>query len=105
MVSAINGPPDEKEPSANESRADIVPIQSISENPISKYEYVRKITTKQIDVASAEPPRAKMENTGKVTAFILRLIPRLSLPWRIEQSNVRFVSPEINAVKNGQIEA
>ena len=101
----MNGPPVAKPDKAKDKAKEIKSIQRESEKLIANVEYVRKITTKQIEVTRAEPPLAKIEKIGNVTAFVLRRIPKDSEPCLIEISIVKFVSPVKNPVKNGQREA
>ena len=58
---------------------------------------------KPIVVTRAEPPRAKIEKSGKEKPPQRRLIPRLSFPWRIVNGKTRFASPLIRERKAGAI--
>lgn len=51
----------------------------------------------------AEPPRAKMENNGKVIPFTPRLIPKLSFPVRMLIGKTKFTSPEKNETNVEQV--
>ena len=55
-------------------------IQKISTKGILKLEYERQIKIKEIDATRAEPPLAKIENSGYVNPRKRRLIPKLSAP-------------------------
>ena len=69
------------------------------------FEYERQIKIKAITETKAEPPRAKIENIGKVNPPQRRLIPRDSFACLTLNGKIKFVSPEIRARSIGEIEA
>lgn len=79
MVIENIAPPEGMLPKINESASDIVESQIKSSKVIFRLEYERQIMTKLTTVTKAEPPLAKIENSGMVKAVILRCSPRLSL--------------------------
>ena len=80
IVRRMKAPPLGKPPKRNERPNEIPKIHKMSETGRLKLEYERQMSTNEIVVTSAEPPRAKIEKSGYVKPRQRRRIPRLSPP-------------------------
>ena len=97
--------PVENGPRKNELMIENPATQRTSVNEMFSALYERKITINEIATTREEPAREKIAIRGVTVDDERRLIPRLSLLWRIASASVRFVSPEKNAANVVAIEA